>query len=417
MKKKLVALFLLAALLLSACAKPAPAEPVPTDITATEQASMPGMDAQNGFGMPGFSFQKIGSNYCGSNALGSYLYYYDTATGTSGPLCAKPDCAHDTKDCFAYTGQGASLSYYDGKLYWVGQSNDSSTSDKALWSSNTDGSDRQQIKVISMQDVILAYQPQQYFIHRGNLFFLGQNNTVSSGEAKIQYTLGYAPLDDSADFTILYDEATADVTFLTVRFQGNSVYLCVNQSVYEESLHHTLATKLTITEYDIPTGTATEIFAETDLADLYDEFWVTEQGTIYLPGLRGDQGYIWEIKDGEKTEVLTFDAASSTPIPVENFAYLIQMKGNTRCITVKDYSGQTLYDGPLYPQGVPGVPGNPGADSDDPTKDYGYAVIGSDGTQLFFNHTCFGGNEIQSYTVMVDVADNMKATLLWSGTD
>ena len=73
---------------------------------------------------------------------------------------------------------------------------------------------------------------------------------------KIQYTLGYAPLDDSADFTILYDEATADVTFLTVRFQGNSVYLCVNQSVYEESLHHTLATKLTITEYDIPTGTS-----------------------------------------------------------------------------------------------------------------------------------------------------------------
>lgn len=117
MKKKLVALFLLAALLLSACAAPAPAAPTaPTD---TEQASMPGRDAQNGFGMPGFSFQKIGSNYCGSNALGSYLYYYDTATGTSGPLCAKPDCTHDTKDCFAYTGQGASLESKPlKKTYW-----------------------------------------------------------------------------------------------------------------------------------------------------------------------------------------------------------------------------------------------------------------------------------------------------------
>ena len=51
---------------------------------------MPGMDAQNGFGMPGFSFQKIGSNYCGSNALGCYLYYYDTATGTSGPSVQNP---------------------------------------------------------------------------------------------------------------------------------------------------------------------------------------------------------------------------------------------------------------------------------------------------------------------------------------
>lgn len=415
MKKKLVALFLLSALLLSACAAPAPA--APTAPTGTKEASMPGMDAQNGFGMPGFSFQKIGSNYCGSNALGSYLYYYDTATGTSGPLCAKPDCTHDTKDCFAYTGQGASLSYYDGRLYWVGQSNDSSTNDYALWCSNTDASDRQQIKVISMQNVILAYQPQQYFIHRGNLFFLGQNYTVTSGKATTRYTLGYAPLDDSTDFTILFDEASADTIFLTVRFHGDSVYLCVNQAVFEESLNHMLTTSLTITKYDIPTGTATEIFAETDLADQYDEFWITEQGTIYLPGTRGDQGYIWEIKDGEKTEVLTFDGTYNTPVPVENFAYLIQMKGKNRCITVKNYSGQTLYDGPLYPKGIPGVPGNPGADSDDPTENYGYAVIGSNGTNLFFNHSRSEGSKIQSYTVMVDVADNMKATLLWSGTD
>lgn len=415
MKKKLVASFLLAALLLSACAAPAPAAPTaPTD---TEEVSMPGMDAQNGCGKPGISFQVIGSAYCGSSMAGSYLQYYDTVTGTSAPLCAKPDCTHDSTDCSAYTGQGASLSYYDGKLYWVGNTDVANSNDKVLWCSNTDGSDRQKVKVISMQDIIMEYQPQQYFVHRGNLFFLGQNNTVSSGEAKIQYTLGYAPLDDSGDFTILYDEASADTIFLTVRFHGDSVYLCVNQAVYEESLHHTLATKLTITEYDIPTGTATEIFTETDLAELYDEFWVTAQGTIYLPGTRGDQGYIWEIKDGEKTEVLTFDGTYNTPVPVENFAYLIQMKGKNRCITVKNYSGQTLYDGPLYPQGIPGVPGNPGADSDDPTENYGYAVIGSDGTQLFFNHTCFGGNEIQSYTVMVDVADNMKATLLWSGAD
>lgn len=102
---------------------------------------------------------------------------------------------------------------------------------------------------------------------------------------------------------------------------------------------------------------------------------------------------------------------------MENFAYLIQMKGKNRCITVKNYSGQTLYDGPLYPQGIPGVPGNPGADSDDPTENYGYAVIGSNGTNLFFNHSRSEGSKIQSYTVMVDVADNMKATLLWSGTD
>ena len=69
MKKKLVDLFLLAALLLSACAAPAPA--APTAPTGTKEASMPGMDAQNGCGKPGISFQVIGSTYCGSSMAGS----------------------------------------------------------------------------------------------------------------------------------------------------------------------------------------------------------------------------------------------------------------------------------------------------------------------------------------------------------
>lgn len=348
---------------------------------------------------------------------GSYLQYYDTVTGTSAPLCAKPDCTHDSTDCSAYTGQGASLSYYDGKLYWVGNTDVANSNDKVLWCSNTDGSDRQKVKVISMQDIIMEYQPQQYFIHRGYLFFVGQNDIVVSGEAKLRYTLGCSPLDDSTDFSIVYDESSTDSMNITVRFYGNSVYLSANTFTFDATQNRSVAKSLKIIKYDFLKTTSIDIFVETDLADRYSDFWVTAQGTIYLPGLRGDQGYIWEIKDGEKTEVLTFDAASSTPVPVENFAYLIQMEGNTRCITVKDYSGQTLYDGPLYPHDIPGVPGNPGVDSDDPTKNYGYAVIGSNGTNLFFNHSRFEENEIQSYTVMVDVADNMKATLLWSGAD
>ena len=204
---------------------------------------------------------------------------------------------------------------------------------------------------------------------------------------------------------------------ITVRFYGNSVYLSANTFAFDATQNRSVTKSLKIIKYDFLKTTSIDIFVETDLADRYSDFWVTEQGTIYLPGLRGDQGYIWEIKDGEKTEALTFDAASSTPVPVENFAYLIQMEGNTRCITVKDYSGEPLYEGPLYPQDVPGVPGNPGTNSDDSTANYSYAVIGTDGSRLFLNHTRFEAGNMQSYVVMVDVADNMKATLLWSGAD
>lgn len=417
MKTKLISIFLLTILLLSACAKSTPTAPVSTDVTGTEEVSMPGMDAQNGCGKPGISFQVIGSAYCGSSMAGSYLQYYDTVTGTSAPLCAKPDCTHDSTDCSAYTGQGASLSYYDGKLYWVGNTDVANSNDKVLWCSNTDGSDRQKVKVISMQDIIMEYQPQQYFVHRGYLFFVGQNDIVVSGEAKLRYTLGCSPLDDSTDFSIVYDESSTDSMNITVRFYGNSVYLSANTFAFDATQNRSVTKSLKIIKYDFLKTTSIDIFVETDLADRYSDFWVTEQGTIYLPGLRGDQGYIWEIKDGEKTEALTFDAASSTPVPVENFAYLIQMEGNTRCITVKDYSGQTLYEGPLYPQDVPGVPGNPGTNSDDSTANYSYAVIGTDGSRLFLNHTHFEAGNMQSYVVMVDVADNMKATLLWSGAD
>ncbi|MDD7341159.1 MAG: hypothetical protein PUH63_04140, partial [Firmicutes bacterium] len=61
MKTKLISIFLLTILLLSACAKPTPTAPVSTDVTGTEEVSMPGMDAQNGCGKPGISFQVIGS--------------------------------------------------------------------------------------------------------------------------------------------------------------------------------------------------------------------------------------------------------------------------------------------------------------------------------------------------------------------
>ena len=115
MKKNSLPCSLLAALLLSACAR----LPRRSNRTNSRRGSIyAGDGCTKRLRYAWVQLSKIGSNYCGSNALGSYLYYYDTATGTSGPLCAKPDCAHDTKDCFAYTGQGASLSYYDGKLYW-----------------------------------------------------------------------------------------------------------------------------------------------------------------------------------------------------------------------------------------------------------------------------------------------------------
>ena len=44
------------------------------------------------------------------------LWYYDKASGLSGPLCAKPECMHNGLDCSAYFN-GRELCLYNGRLY------------------------------------------------------------------------------------------------------------------------------------------------------------------------------------------------------------------------------------------------------------------------------------------------------------
>lgn len=48
------------------------------------------------------------------------IEYSDKESGISVPLCSRPECSHNGEDCNGYAAECIGLSYYKGRLYWVG---------------------------------------------------------------------------------------------------------------------------------------------------------------------------------------------------------------------------------------------------------------------------------------------------------
>ena len=189
---------------------------------------MPEYDADNRYMLWEVnSFQETEDYFFGTVLFGRYLHYYDLQTGISGLLCPDPACTHDSNACPAKVEPNASVSYYDGKLYWVGEDPAGGGNDRYLWRSDITGTNREKLKTISFQDTILVYQPQQYYIHRGNLYFQGKAHSVDGVEVGTRLTLMTAPLEGNGGFTPLFDETFPEGAEATVRFVGNRVYLAV----------------------------------------------------------------------------------------------------------------------------------------------------------------------------------------------
>ena len=183
MKKGIIAVIGAIVLLLSGCQNNTPSVTNPTD-SDDPILFAPEKNAQNKYLMAGSNFQEADGFFLGTNSK-YYLHYYDKASGISGVLCADPSCAHDSKACGANIGMGISLSYYDGKIYWVG-SEGSDFQRRYLWESDLSGMNRKKIMEIPWDEIIMPYQPQRYVIHQGKLYIMGSADVVDGdGSGKV----------------------------------------------------------------------------------------------------------------------------------------------------------------------------------------------------------------------------------------
>ena len=365
-------------------------------------APMPGYDADNRYMIWEInSFQETEDYFFGTVLGGEYIHYYDMQTGISGLLCPDPACTHDSGDCFAKMEPNASVSYYDGKLYWVGEDPAGGGNDRYLWRSDITGTNREKLKTISFQDTILVYQPQQYYIHRGNLYFQGKAHSVDGVEVGTRLTLMTAPLEGNGGFTPLFDETFPEGAEATVRFVGNRVYLAVQSFPAGGPVD-----LLTITCYDRTDGTSQVLCEQTGMEGILGDMWVTEAGEIYMPVLVENVGEVLKLEDGALTEVLSQEWESlSAPTILDGIVVFNERKGDAWWVHILTLSGETVYEGALYPEAIPGM-------KEDPNT-FGRAIVGGDREKLILNLNSWAQSEMTNYMVMLDLTDNLKPTVLW----
>ena len=365
-------------------------------------APMPGYDADNRYLFwPGISFLETENCFFGTVLAGEYLHYYDIQTGISGLLCPDPACTHDSGTCPAKVGSTASVSYYDGKLYWVGKDPAGDGHDEYLWRSDITGTNREKLKTISFQDTILVYMPQQYYIHRGNLYFLGIGDSVDGVETGERITLMTAPLEGNDAFTMLYDKTFYVGVDATVRFVGNKVYFAVQSGTPDSPKD------MTITCYDRTDGTSQVLFEQTGMEEVPGDMWVTEAGEIYVPAQVENVAKVLKLEDGALIEVLSQEWESlSAPTILDGIVEFDGQKGDTRWVRILTFSGETVYEGALFPEAIPGI-------EEDPNT-FNWAIVGGDREKLILYLSSYTEAGIIDYIVMLDLTDNLKPTVLWS---
>lgn len=373
-------------------------DPAQTDMFDTDIA-LPGYDAQNKYLLADvLCFQETDDFFCGSNSLGRYLQYYDKTSGISGVLCADPACSHDSSECGAYIKKGATFSVYDGKLYWIADDG----RENYLWQSDLSGTNRKKIKRLSYENVIMTYQPQRYVIHRGNLYMLGSSNSVIGTQVGDRISLVSTSLDNSEDITVLYDNIFEQGAQATVRFVGKSVYLSILAFSDNE------ACDITVTKFNTRTGSSEIVYEEVNVNATLGRIWVTEQGEVYLPGCDDDHAYVWKIEEGVRTEIISWDGQNQTdPDIMDGIAINHYKVDGIRYIRMVSLDGISVYEGKLFPDDIVGLDGDPNT--------YSYAVIGGDAEKIIINLMSFTGTEMTDYTIMLDITNNMKPTILWNG--
>ena len=408
MRKQIGILLALAVcLVLTACTPGGPGNGTQSGTEGTQgffdgDAPMPEYDADNRYMLwEGLSFQETENYFFGTVLGGEYIHYYDMQTGISGLLCPDPACTHDSGACPARVGIGASVSYYNGKLYWVGKDPAGGGNDEYLWRSDITGATREKLKTISFQDTILVYQPQQYYIHRGNLYFLGRAGFVEGTETGDRITLMTAPLEGNDAFTVLYDKTFYVGVDAAVRFVGNKVYFAVQSGTPDSPKD------MTITCYDRTDGTSQVLFEQTGMEEVPGDMWVTEAGEIYVPAQVENVAKVLKLEDGALIEVLSQEWESlSAPTILDGIVEFDGQKGDTRWVRILTFSGETVYEGALFPEAIPGI-------EEDPNT-FGWAIVGGDREKLILYLSSWTESGSIDYIVMLDLTDNLKSTVLWS---
>ena len=400
--KKIITVMIAFVLFLSGCTHGT------TDLTNVDDPIIyaPEKNAQNKYLMGFTNFQEADGFFLGTAEVNGYLLYYDKASGISGVLCADPSCVHDGKECGGNIGGVLSLSYYDGKLYWVGPEGSAYMKDY-LWQSDLSGMNRKKIMEIPWYEIRMPYQPQRYVIHQGKLYIMGSASVVDGTQTGKRKSLLSIPLTGDEGFTTVYDEVLPNAV-------DNERYIFVDGFIYiyMYSFDEESSTKnLTVTKVDIAKNTSEVIYQENDITELLGDFWVTEDHELYLSGSTDEKAYLWKIENGSKKEITFWpvDEVNDPDVMDGIVMFMTRDENKIRYVDIRNLSGETIYKGKLFPSAISELEKDPNT--------YNFAVVGGDTEKIIINLIEFADKAMVNYTILIDLKDNMKATILWSSEE
>ena len=339
------------------------------------------------------------------------LYYYDTASGRSIPLCSKPQCMHDGNDFCAATGGGVHEMYetittmYNGYIYKLGD--DAQETEK--WTLSLLKADLQGNELSKVADIVtmpltdvIGMKPQikSAVFHYGMLFvsvsaqkeklenFLYSVN-LTTGEVK---EINIAPPEkgtrEFVPATCSYMTADGDWLYYTVRCCKYD-----NTMIYGEN--HMTYNRTVMYRYNIKTG-KTEVISA--LPDVYSSFTVANDIIYYTFADRSDNTFSLYSYDIINDKTTTFadkiqrkyvdgkyieDIQKITVITDKKYLYVCT--NGLESSYSKEYSTETQDDIDFYIYSLDGkqlLHGMPGMDID--IDDYGYGLSAVDGELYFY---------------------------------
>lgn len=256
------------------------------------------------------------------------------------------------------------------------------------------------VKRLSFEDIIVQYQPQQYEIHRGRFYILGQNDIVDGVNTYQRVILLSSALDGTETYATLFDKTFELNVHPFLRFVGDSVYLTLqvfpNGGPFDVS----------ILKINVKTGEVETLYEESGMTESIDPVWVTENEDIFIPGRNEECAFVWKLESGKRVEISRWEYSEPTcPSVFDGIAAFTYRVDGVRCIDVINLSGETLYSGMMFPDDVFGIDG-------DPNK-FSFALTGGDAKKLIVNLQNFTGTGLTDYTILLDLNENLKPTILW----
>ncbi|MBO4562581.1 MAG: hypothetical protein J5772_03100 [Clostridia bacterium] len=269
-----------------------------------------------------------------------YLYYYDKTSGISGVVCGKPECVHDAimqnEDCSGYLDPALhSINMIDGRLCYLAY--DYANHCQALFSIETDGTDRRLVCDLEGFTYQNRGTPQRLDCHRGKLYGYGMYRHVTDAEPELG--LSVLCIDPkTGEGQVLYD-FRGGYNYISFYYYRQYVYFCT-------SLYTCAAgSDVVIMRWNIDTSEMETVFTGQGMGGSMFALNVLSEDRVLLitsGAYEGKAVTLYSVSDGEASKVFDFEMRGAAFI-IQDVAICCNVRDDK--MEVRSFDGELIYRG------------------------------------------------------------------------